>query len=807
MADSPKRVKTIPERVFHTPYDVPKSERKPVLHLVRQDYEKLEINKSVVKTPMIIGAREFKHGMGTHSISHIKVYSPEPITHFSAWVGVNAPTSNGGNGLVDFTVRADGKTLYKTGVLKGLQEAEKIDIDVNNVNTLDLLVGNGDDGPSWDHANWADAVITTQGGKTLYLDEIEQGVVPAIISAYPFSFTYGGKLSDDLLPGWTSKSSTQKIDADRTKLTTVWTDPQTGLKLTWEAVKYSDYPAVEWLLYMENTGKADTPIISGLQALDISINTPMSGPQGYRLHRTKGAPSDPTDFEVNVVPVDSRQSEVLSAGGGRSSNKDFPFFKVETGEGSIIVAVGWSGQWLSRLDCPDGKNLRITAGLEKTHFLLHPGEKIRSPRMLVMHWQGDTLESNAQFRQLIYKHYSAKRNGEAQLPTPFCNTCFTRGGGWLNECNAENQISLIKAYAKLGLEALMTDAGWFTGGWPSGAGNWDARKDAYPEGMGPVAQAAKDNGMIYGLWYEPERVVADTTAHREHPDWCLASGDGPQGTYLLNFGLKDVQQYFFDIVKGYMELPGFRVYRQDFNMDPLPYWLYNDAEDRQGMTEMKYIEGLYAYWDMIRNTWPDAFMEECASGGRRIDLETITRMNAHQDSDYWFDYDVDQAQTWGVSQYLPNNLIVQHLHVLDEYSFHATMASSLCLGWIADAPDFDSKKGKELLGRYREVRHLMIGAWYPLLPYSRDSKVWMASQYHRPDLNEGLIIALRHAECPYSTVQVSLHGLDKDATYELRFDSMGKKTKVKGFALMNQYELRIPDKRKSDLITYRKLDK
>ena len=55
-----------------------------------------------------------------------------------------------------------------------------------------------------------------------------------------------------------------------------------------------------------------------------------------------------------------------------------------------------------------------------------------------------------------------------------------------------------------------------------------------------------------------------------------------------------------------MELPGFRVYRQDFNMDPLPYWRHNDTEDRQGITEIRYIEGVYAYWDRIRATWPDA---------------------------------------------------------------------------------------------------------------------------------------------------------------------------------------------------------
>lgn len=796
--------KLITETLFNIPYNIPKANKQPVLQLVRQDYEALEVGKSVVKTPLVIGSRQFTRGLGTHSFSQIRIYSPVPITGFSAWVGVNMTSPDqGGLGSVDFAVSVDGKVLHKTGVMSVGEEPERIDINTAGVKVLDLLVGDGGDGPAWDHADWADACITTQEGVTLYLDDIKQGVIPAVLSAYPFSFTFGGKSSDELLPTWSKSSHTETLDIDRTKLVTTWIDASTGLKLTWETVKYGDYSAAEWLLNMENTGTSDTPIISDLQAMDIGMKSPMNPKAPYIFHHTNGAQSTPTDYEVSIKPLDNSVARSLSGGGGRSSNKDFPFYKVETGDGSVIVAVGWSGQWASRIETVDNQTLHMTAGLEKTNFILHPGERVRTPRILLFHWQGDTLESNAQFRQLIYKHYSAMRSGKPSPPTPFCNTCFTRGGGWLNECNAENQISLIKAYSKLGLEALMTDAGWFTGGWPEGAGNWDARKDAYPQGMGPVAQAAKDNKMVYGLWFEPERVVAGTTVNKQHPEWMLGAVAGPNGTYLLNFGMKDVQDYFFNIVKGYMDMPGFRVYRQDFNMDPLPYWRFNDAPNRQGMTEMKYVEGLYAYWDRIRTTWPDAFMEECASGGRRIDLETITRMNAHQDSDYWFDYDVDQAQNWGVSQYLPNNLIVQHLHVLDDYSFHSTLASSLCLGWIADAPDFDVKRGKAILKRYLEIRHLLIGAWYPLLPYSRNPKDWMASQYHRADLGEGLIVIERHNESPYSTVQLSLHGLDKDAEYELRFDSTGKKLKKKGSELMKQLDLSISGKRKSDLILYR----
>ena len=638
-----------------------------------------------------------------------------------------------------------------------------------------------------------------------WLNEMKWETSPPVESRYPFSFAYGGKPSGDVLKTWRRESRSEKPDTGRTKTTTIWTDPNGGLRIQWEVTRFFDFPAIEWVLYSENTGTTDTAIIQDVQSLDMTLQSPASDTVPYRLHKTNGSPANPSDFEARTVVIDDKHAESMGGGGGRSSNKDFPFFKIETSRGAIIVAVGWSGQWLARLECPDRRTLHVVAGLEKSHFRLHPGEKVRSPRMLLLFWEGDAAESNAQFRQLIYKHYAARRNGKIPVPILFCNTAFTRGGGWLNECNAENQISLIKAYAPLGLEALLTDAGWFEGGWPAGAGNWTPRKDAYPNGMSPVAAAAKENGMIYGLWFEPERAVAGTWMHKNHPEWILRSSTQPQDTYLLNFALPEVQDYFFNIVKGFMDLPGFRFYRQDFNMDPLPYWRFNDPPDRQGITEMKYIAGLYAFWDRIAAAWPDCLREECASGGRRIDLETVMRLHIHQKTDYWFDNEVDQASVWSLSQYLPNNVVVAHLTRLDDYSFHSTLASSLCVGWIADAADFDLPTAKKLVDRYRQIRHLLIGAWYPLLPYSRDNTGWIGSQYHRPDLGEGLILVFRRADSPDRTIEVALRGLDAKATYEIARDDDGVKIHVEGADLMQRFEVTISEKHRSALLVYRKV--
>ena len=366
-------------------------------------------------------------------------------------------------------------------------------------------------------------------------------------------------------------------------------------------------------------------------------------------------------------------------------------------------------------------------------------------------------------------------------------------------------MSLIRAYARIGLEALITDAGWSVGGWPAGMGNWTPDPQKYPQGMALVAAAARENGMVYGLWFEPERVVAGTEIHRMHPAWCLSAGPEPQSRYLLNFGLPEVQDYVFNIVKGFMDLPGFGFYRQDFNMDHLRHWRYNEPPDRRGIVEIRYIEGLYAYWERIAAAWPDSIREECASGGRRIDLETVRRMHIHQESDYWFDNDADQSQIMGLSQYLPNNCFTTPLNRLDDYSFHSTMATSLCLGWIADGPGFDQARAQEILSTYLSLRHLLVGAWYPLLPSSRDPANWMGSQWHRPDLDEGMILLFRRAESPFPIGELRLQGLDPQAEYELSFEVAGKKVRNRGAELMKMLRITMSQRPSSELIRYRRV--
>ena len=79
----------------------------------------------------------------------------------------------------------------------------------------------------------------------------------------------------------------------------------------------------------------------------------------------------------------------------------------------VIAAVGWSGQWQALLerDAIDGR-LRMRAGLERLHTILHPDEAIRSPRILLVFWTGERVHGQNLLRRVLLEHYTPRRGNQ-----------------------------------------------------------------------------------------------------------------------------------------------------------------------------------------------------------------------------------------------------------------------------------------------------------------------------------------------------------------------------------------------------------
>ena len=136
------------------------------------------------------------------------------------------------------------------------------------------------------------------------------------------------------------------------------------------------------------------------------------------------------------------------------------------------------------------------------------------------------------------------------------------------------------------------------------------------------------------VWFEPERVTAGTWLAENHPEWVLG---GKRRRAARTSATRRPAKWLTDHIDQMITEQGIDLYRQDFNMDPLGYWRGNDAPDRQGITEIRHVEGYLAYWDELRRRHPDMPIDTCASGGRRNDLETLRRAVPLLRSDYRFE--------------------------------------------------------------------------------------------------------------------------------------------------------------------------
>ncbi len=622
----------------------------------------------------------------------------------------------------------------------------------------------------------------------------------------PFSFVYGGKASADLIPKWTREMTAEKSDPGTERHTVTYTDPETKLQVRCVVTQYDARPAVEWVMSFCNTGTADTPILERVSPLDLQIITP-PGVLGkdVTFHHSQGSSNGPTDFLPSDEPLGAKKSIDLAPVGGISSNGTLPFFNLEWANGGLVGAIGWSGQWTLHLERDQKSKLVLRAGQQTIHTTLHPGETIRTPRILLVHWQGpDFLYGQNLFRKVMLDHYTMRVQGQIAMPPVSGMTIAT----WGNEVTEENQLAMMPGMVKAGIDAFWMDAGWFEGGWPAGAGSWQPNKESFPRGLKPIGDGAHQLGMQYVLWFEPERVTRTSRIAKEHPEWVMHyPGESAWGA-LFNLGDPAARKSMTDLLSQCITAWGVDVFRTDFNIDPLPFWKAADAPDRQGMAEIRYIEGLYTMWDELRARHPTLTIDNCASGGRRIDLETTLRSYPLWQSDTQCARRplpvFDQAQNAGLSLYVP--IHCGGVWAFDPYNFRSIASTGCSVG----RPDVitDTVRQETIGKRVKEMKALRpfyLGDYYPLMGINADEKFWCAWQYDRPDLSQGFVMCFRREQSPFSSADLSLHGLEPESKYRLTNADDHTTQTLTGAELARHFAVQISTSPGSVLFTYEKV--
>jgi alpha-galactosidase len=789
--------------------------------LVLANHDAVLLNGRPDGRPLKIGQSEFRKGLLCHAPSKLVVTLPGPAKKFSSTVGVDA---NAGGGSIVFAVKLAGKELFRSPVMRGGAAGMPVSVELDGATEFAIEAGDAGDGIECDHADWADAKAILEDGREVWLADlpvnysatpmpVARTAVARTAAIAPYSFVYGGRSSDQLLGGWAFHEIIETVDANRMRRTQTYVDPETKLTVRCVAVEYKDFPTVEWTLYFRNAGSEDTPILEQIQSLDTEFAR--DGSNDFLLHHSVGSPCTPRDFAPLETPLGPDAFKKLSGAGGRPTSEDWSYFNVERGGQGVIIAVGWPGQWAATFQRQRGSDLRVCAGQEFTRFKLHPGEEVRSPLTVLQFWQGgDWIGAQNVWRRWMVAHNLPRPEGKL-VPAQF------GGCGGSNLPDAAGEIAQIDGTLAAGikLDNWIIDAGWYPCGdsWVN-VGTWEPDGKRFPKGLRQVADHLHGKGIEFVVWFEPERVVAGSWLAVNRPEWVLGGKNGG----LLNLGNPDAWKWIVDRVDGLLVSEGIDIYRQDHNIDPLAYWRGNDEEDRQGITENKHVTGYLAFWDELLRRHPKMWIDSCASGGRRNDLETMRRAVPLLRSD-WAVVDFSptgaagqQCQTHGLSLWLP--YYGTGAPLTDAYTLRSGFAPAYRIGWDATKTDeyaragSDNGSGKSKLAllhdtvrEFQQVKDCLLADFYPLTPYSLTEDVWIAWQFDRPESGEGVIQAFRRGGSETESMNLKLRGLTPDATYALMNLDTSSTTETSGRTLLEQgLPLSIKDKRGSAIVRYKK---
>ena len=373
------------------------------------------------------------------------------------------------------------------------------------------------------------------------------------------------------------------------------------------------------------------------------------------------------------------------------------------------------------------------------------------------------------------------------------------------------------------------DAFWTKQGFPQGMGNYGfpieraEPHDRFPGGLKPIGDAVHQAGMQFLVWFEPERVYKGSYIYNEHPDWviqpavvCTKCMVDTQRSYLYNLGIPEAREYMTRYLISVIRAYGMDSLRIDYNIGPEVYWEYLDKKDpdRVGLGEIRYVEGLYRMWDDIRQAYPRLLIDNCASGGMRIDLETSARSLPLWRTDATIDplakLDFNQAalqnqvMTAGLSRYVPFSTSGQMGST--PYLFRSGFNAGIAFGEDVRSAGYPRDQLKQAIAEGKRIRKYFFGNFYPLTEVSASPEAWSVLQYHRTAEQDGMILAFRRHLSRYESYATALQEIDKTAKYEVTYcyDYVPAKTVRMTGEEMQHLKLEIHDEPGSLLVEYKK---
>ena len=653
------------------------------------------------------------------------------------------------------------------------------------------------------------------------------------LSKLPFSFVYDGKEYKGFSPEYFTlinksiecfcEKETQNFNFEFLKT----------LNVTLILTHYFSHGVTEWTVWFENTSNENSGVIENLK-------TELSFKGKYPV--LKGILGDHVN-KYSPYSIDLQNNFVeFSSDSGRATHINFPYFNLEYDDSGVMLAIGWAGTWNAQFSS-DGNITTYTAtSVNGLKAYLKPGEKIRTALFVVAPYTVRNEHYATNFwRDWFIKYNMPKANAAGDTLEPFSTCCLASDTGYPNSDGSisERHSTWRPSLEKMIAENAKVDFRWFDAGWyvaPDGTspipyqkghdwwdtvGTWELDSSKWPEkSFLESTDFAREHGMKTLVWFEPERVTDPENLAKKYGyniEWAIHV-EGEK-TISNNIGDPNCLKWTTERICKMLRENKVEMYREDNNCNASKLWAHLDSlegENRRGITESKFIIGHYKMWDDIIECTLSyggcGFVDSCASGGGRNDLESMRRGVAllRSDSDRTTSA-LRLSMTTTFNKWIPfcgantkeKRAELDLTGVSDAYVWRASYLPALNVDsqFVCDAEqNFDMLRFG--LREWKKVAPYLLKEFYTLTPWhsANDTTAFTAFCYYDTEKEEGVILAFRQEHCGRESLNISLPFANDVDRYTVTDEDSGDQVIANGVIALD-----FDRKRKAKLLWIKKI--
>jgi alpha-galactosidase len=463
-------------------------------------------------------------------------------------------------------------------------------------------------------------------------------------------------------------------------------------------------------------------------------------------------------------------SERFGQVGTMPVRKFFPFVAIEDTETGVLwgAQLAWSGSWQMEVT-RHGDTVSISGGLADYEFghwkkALAPGESLTTPVAHLACVHGELSDLTGKLVKLQESQVQNIPESEGSLPVMFNEWCTNWGSP-----SHEKTMALAKRLLGTGIRYLVIDDGWAKR--PPEAtmqsnGDWEVDTEKFPAGIGAVCKELRELGYIPGIWFEFEVCNPGSEAWKQSEHHLQLNGKPLQVGSRRFWNLNDpwVQNYLGEKLIDFLNDNQLGYLKVDYN-DTIGIGC--DHTDSIGEGLRQQVNGIHSTFKRIRESVTDLVIENCSSGGHRLEPSMIGRTSMSSFSDAHESWNIPivarqlhylmpprQSQIWAV-------LYPDDTEERFYYSLTSTLYGRMCLsGPVHDLSDQQMAIVKEAVNFYQQAAPIIKNGHSRFFGPGADNWThptkWQGLWRESDDGAEALLIIHTFAELPNEDLVIEL---------------------------------------------------